>query len=118
MKSAQDYLSERASGYARGGFNSRLHGETRGETLYLINAGPIWADTYAGWESADRMIKEGLVFSYTKVCGKDVPFKCYADGDSFCCVGEGFTNLQESSNYAFGDSFEEALANFKVEVAA
>lgn len=34
------------------------------------------------------------------------------DGDAWCVVGEGFQNLQESSNYAFGDTRQDALSAY------
>lgn len=38
------------------------------------------------------------------------------DGDSFCCYGEGFINLQESNNYAFGDTFEDSIFNYQLKL--
>jgi hypothetical protein len=35
------------------------------------------------------------------------------DGNEFCCHGLDFINLQESSNYAFGKTFEEAISNYE-----
>lgn len=34
------------------------------------------------------------------------------DGNEFCCHGLDFINLQESDNYAFGSTFEEAIENY------
>jgi hypothetical protein len=34
------------------------------------------------------------------------------DGDQFCCHGLDFENLQESDNYAFGNTFEDAIQNY------
>lgn len=34
------------------------------------------------------------------------------DGNSWICFGEGFVDLQESENYAFGNTEEEAIASF------
>lgn len=34
------------------------------------------------------------------------------DGNAWCCYGENFINLQESNNYAFGDTREEAINEF------
>lgn len=38
--------------------------------------------------------------------------KVEKDGNEFCCHGLDFTNLQESENYAFGDTFKEAIDNY------
>lgn len=111
MKTAQDYLSERANGYHRGGFNCRLFGDSRSETLDGAR-GQIWADTFAGWEKADAMIRNGEIFSEIKTSKVRIRFKCQKDGDSYCCVGFDFVNLQESENYAFGDSWQGAIDNF------
>lgn len=35
------------------------------------------------------------------------------DGDQFCCIGHNFIDLQSSTNYAFGDTREAAIANYK-----
>ena len=34
------------------------------------------------------------------------------DGNEFCCHGLDFVNLQESENYAFGKTFDEAISNY------
>jgi len=34
------------------------------------------------------------------------------DGNQFCCHGLDFVNLQESDNYAFGSTFNEAINNY------
>lgn len=34
------------------------------------------------------------------------------DGNEYCCHGLDFINLQESNNYAFGKTFEEAIENY------
>lgn len=39
--------------------------------------------------------------------------KVEKDGNSYCCHGIDFKNIQESKNYAFGDSFKEALNNYR-----
>ena len=113
MKTAQDYLSNSASGYKRGGFNCRLFGDSRSETMQGAS-GAIWAETNAGWYIADKMIRDGKIFSEVKTSKGSVEFKCYADGDSYCCVGKGFVNLQESNNYAFGDTWQDAIDAFLV----
>lgn len=34
------------------------------------------------------------------------------DGNEYCCHGLDFVNLQESKNYAFGKTFDEAINNY------
>lgn len=34
------------------------------------------------------------------------------DGEAWICYGVGFEDLQASDNYAFGDTREEAIANY------
>lgn len=55
---------------------------------------------------------------YGKFDGKDVDKEWWKiqvekDGNEFCCHGLDFVNLQESSNYAFGKTFEEAISNYE-----
>jgi hypothetical protein len=112
MKTAQDYLSLDSGGECFGGFNSRLYGESWSKAVSGSPQGSVWAQRNAGWNLADSMIKSGKIYSKTTVKDKEITFKCFADGDEFCCVGEGFENLQESNNYAFGDCFDSAVVNF------
>ena len=107
MKTAQDYIKT-DDGNVRGGFNSRLQGVSRTDNLRGA-VGSIWAGRYAGWERANQMIKDGEIFSEVKGVGV---VKCFRDGSAWCCVGEGFENLQESDNYAFGDTRIEAIENY------
>jgi hypothetical protein len=91
-----------------------------------------------GYDEAERMAKEdGIahVHNFGCYCGGSTYiyggfFKCNTchksgvdkdwwsikvekDGDSFCCHGLDFVNLQESNNYAFGDSFYEAIEEYR-----
>jgi hypothetical protein len=130
MKTAQDYLSENCSGSVRGGFNQRIQG-------CAMPVGGNQFDELRGWCKADDMIKAGEIY-YThtfphdcrelsfKYGGSDVCNACgnqglgkpwwnikvMKDGNAWCVVGEGFENLQESDNYAFGDTKQEALDNY------
>ena len=72
---------------------------------------PCEWDEYAGYFlQAEKWIKEGKVyFKRDEMIVKVMP-----DGNAFCCVGEGFINLMESENYAFGNTFEEAITNYKL----
>ena len=36
----------------------------------------------------------------------------FHDGEAFCVVGHDFTSTEESTDYAFGPTREEALANY------
>lgn len=68
-----------------------------------------WAD-YAGYFlQAEHWVQTGRVYFKRD----NLIIKVMPDGNAFCCVGEGFINLQESDNYAFGNTFEEAIENFK-----
>ena len=135
MKSGQDYIPNASSANICG-FNKRIHGIDQREAFRYQNeyAG------YQGYMLAVEKIKAGEIFylhnfhsSHSKckgyafnyggfwVCndcgckGVDAPWwiiKVMKDGNSFCCVGEGFINLQESTNYAFGDTREEAIQSY------
>lgn len=137
MKSAQDYFKN-AGGEFNAGFNSRLHGYTYQERFgYPCKPS---SDEISGWRSAEEMIDEGKAFFVhnfhhthseckghaflyggfwvCNICGgKDVDrpwwiIKVQRDGDAYCCIGEGFINLQESNNFAFGDTWNEAVNNY------
>ncbi len=131
MKTAQDYF-ERAGGEFLGGFNSRLFG-----TDYSDMVRGSW-EGCSGWDEADKWINEGKIY-YTHnfgcpcgdhsfkyggfwVCngcgrsGCDEPWwvvRVQKDGNAYITHGEDFANLQESDNYAFGDTREESLAAYK-----
>ena len=111
MKLAQDYLKETASGEARGGFNSRLYGDPLWKCMHMIPNGSRWAQRNGGWTLADEMIRAGKIFSIFKVDGKDLELKCYPDGNQWCCVGAGFTNLQEC-DAAFANTQTEAVEKY------
>tara|TARA_R110000744_G_scaffold345967_4_gene451433 strand:+ start:523 stop:939 length:417 start_codon:yes stop_codon:yes gene_type:complete len=130
MKDAQDYLSEYVSGRVRGGFNQRIQG-------CPMPTGHGQSDELQGWSKADDMIRNGEIY-YThtfphncrelsfKYGGSDVCNACgrrglsrswwnikvMKDGSAWFVVGEGFLNLQESDNYAFGDTKKEALDSY------
>lgn len=108
MKTAQDYVSSSASGEFRGGFNSRLFGDSRLKSLSGVPKGYYWAERSSGWEKANQMILNGEIFSRKN----GVEFKCYQDGNKWCCIGAEFINLQESGNYTFADTREEAINEF------
>lgn len=112
MKTAQDYLPETATGHCRGGFNSRLHGDSLLKTIDGDGQGYICGQRISGWEIADKMIMRGEIYSKAVIDNKEICFKCFLDGDTWCCVGEDFINLQESSCYAFGDTRDDAIKRY------
>ena len=70
MKSAQDYLNPHAGGEARGGFNSRLFGDSFQVTMWNIpSPSERWGQRNAGWALADKMIRDGKIFSRTTAFG-------------------------------------------------
>lgn len=121
-----------------GGFNARVFGDTYQDTCCYPNNHGI-AERSSGWHKANKMIDEGKIyyrhifphgncgatsFSYggTQVCNKcnrsgiDEDWwniKVMKDGSAYVVIGEGFENLQESSNYAFGDTKNGALKNYQ-----
>jgi hypothetical protein len=36
----------------------------------------------------------------------------FLDGDAYCVIGPGFVSIEESDCYAFGDTREQAIANY------
>lgn len=139
FKTAQDVLPEHLAGSTFAGFNRRVYGAGYAEAFkYPVERQD--RDMYAGWSLADKMIEEGklyyvhnfhhmekaghcFAFEYGGfwVCngcggkGVDKPWwtiKVMADGNAWCCLGTGFVNLQESDNYAFGDTKQEAIENY------
>ena len=108
----QEKLGSKPLGKAAIGFNSALRG------LDWAAAGEEhpcdWRD-YAGYYfQAEKWIQEGKL--YFKPNGYNgIAVKVIKDGNSFCCVGEGFVNLQESDNYSFGETFEESIKNYMEE---
>ena len=115
----------------RGGFNTRVFGDE--EYPY-----PFDGERLQGMYKANEMIAAGDIFSVhifphknctghafpygcTFVCNQcgnsrlDKPWwtiKVYQDGNAWCCVGLGFVDLQSSSNYAFGETREQAIENY------
>ena len=123
------------------GFNRRIFGETHNEAFgYPCAPDPAGE---AGFELADGMILAGKIYYVNRfahkwgndICkGSAFPYggtwvcntcnnsnlgkpwwkvKVYKDGDAWCCVGEDFEDLQASSNFAFGDTRDEALKNYE-----
>lgn len=135
LKYARDLIKSRNSSITAG-FNMFINGHPR------ITYGDGYSDAYdriQGYEYAEKMAKENGIafirpfeckgrtncspfqyggFFVCNSCGmKGVDkdwWKVYVekDGNEYCCKGLDFKNIQESDNYAFGKSFEEAIQNY------
>lgn len=129
---AQDYFKSCSVDVAMG-FNRRVYGESFTEAVRQGEAGIA-----TGWQIADDAIREGKIYYLHNMhsdgrccafpyggtwvcngCGNSLLNKpwwiirVFKDGNAWCCVGEGFENLQESDNYAFGKDREEAINNYR-----
>jgi hypothetical protein len=120
----------------RAGLSIRINGGTYSD---LIDHSDWREGKHAGFAEGERLIKEGKIFFvYPFECEREgcptrfqyggywacnncnthinTPdwwkIKVMKDGDQFCCIGIGFINLQESQNYAFGKSFQDAINNY------
>lgn len=129
LKMAQDFFKDCEPSWGAG-FNTRVLGQ--GEPF----ATECWdyAQRIYGWWKADEWFRkgdiyavhvfphgcDGFAFQYggywvCNTCGRKGfdkdwwQIKCAPDGDAWCCVGPGFENLQESDNYAFGDTRDAAI---------
>lgn len=134
LKSAQELIKSNNPS-VMAGFNMFIQG------FQPITFGDGYHDAYdrmQGYEFAEKMAKEnGIAFTKVFKCKKNNcnPFQyggffvcndcgmkgvdkewwkiqVEKDGNAFCCHGLDFVNLQESSNYAFGKTFEEAISNY------
>jgi hypothetical protein len=138
FKYGQDVMNpETTSGRAMAGFNRKVSGWTYLECF--DGWAKTCDETHAGWNLAEEMINKGklfYVYNFHKLdcedgfafqyggywvcntCGnKSVDrdwwtIKVFKDGDAWCCIGLDFENLQESDNYAFGESREEAINSY------
>lgn len=135
LKHAQDLIKANPSICA--GFNQFINGSSIPKRTYYGSV-EQWSLETRGFEYAQKMAKEdGIAFKHKFKCDKSgcFPFsyggfmvcnscggkgvdkkwweiKVEKDGDQYCCHGLDFINLQESSNYAFGDTFETAIENY------
>ena len=133
IKYAQDLIKTSSTSVACG-FNMFIMGYPP------ITFGDGYYDAYErmqGYEFAEKMAKnDGIAFTHKFNCdcgGSPVLYggsfccnKCgranvqkswwdiivEKDGNEYCCHGLDFINLQESSNYAFGKTFKEAIENY------
>lgn len=134
--SAQEYLekhNKRVSSSSIGGMSIRIDGGDYDDLIQHYNAPQM----FPYFDYAEQLINKGEIFFIypfkcdcgharfqyggswaCNTCGNciTVPewwkIRVTKDGDSYCCVGNGFIDLQESSNYAFGDTFQEAIDNY------
>lgn len=138
MKYAQDLIkANNPQIYA--GFNAFLFGWKSPKSSEYGDKSE-WYAHLQGYQYAEKMAKEnGIAFIHPfkcsqsescfpfqyggyfvcNTCGhKDVDrdwweIQVEKDGNAFCCHGVNFVNLQESDNYAFGDTFEESIVNYR-----
>lgn len=134
LKYAQDLIKTSNSSIDCG-FNMFINGESEPKCT------DGYHDFYArseGWLYAKELAKEGkIAFTHKFRCrcggypimyggfwccnscgGKSVDMewwkiKVEKDGNSYCCHGLDFENIMESENYAFGDTFEQAIDNYE-----
>lgn len=119
------------------GFNQFIHGTGEPDRSNYGDKSQ-WYEEQQGYDFAKKMAEEdGIAFTHVFRCGSIgcAPFsyggffvcnscgnkgvdkdwwkiKVEKDGNEFCCHGLDFVNLQESSNYAFGKTFKEAIDNY------
>ena len=138
LKYAKDLIKGSASVMA--GFNTFISGGQE-PIGHEYGDKSEWYAILQGFQYAEKMAKEdGVAFVRPFKCGKSsdcFPFqyggffvcnscgnksvdkdwwkiKVKKDGNAFCCHGLDFLNLQESDNYAFGDTFEQAINNYGI----
>ena len=137
LKYAQD-LIKTSNAYVASGFNQFVMGHKKPN--FGDGYSPQEASArIQGYEYAEKMAKKGeIAFTHRFNCGENThchPFQyggffvCNScgrksvdkewwkirvekDGNAYCCHGLDFINLQESENYAFGDTFKEAIENY------
>lgn len=131
LKYAQDLLKTVDEDIS-GGFNSFVLGER--PPPYPSSASRLYGYNIAKIKSID----EGMAFTNRFKCGKSN--KCYPfdyggnfvcndcgrnnlaktwwkiqvekDGDAYCCHGLDFINQEKSDNFAFGNTFENAIKKY------
>ena len=139
LATAQDVFVD-AGGMFGAGFNRRVSGWTYNE-CFRYDAERFSRELQGGWQSADKLIAEGKIYYIhnfhrshgncsegfalqygskwaCNTCGNigvDKPWwaiKVTKDGNAWMCAGEGFSNLQDSENFAFGDTRDQAIVNY------
>lgn len=136
LKTAQELI--KANNNVMAGFNQFIHGTGEPKRSNYGDKSQWYAEQ-KGYDYAKKMAeKDGIAFTHVFKCKRD---KCYPfsfggsfvcnncnnsgvdkewwkikvekDGNEFCCHGLDFVNLQESNNYAFGKTFQEAILNYE-----
>lgn len=136
LKTAHELIKANSSIMA--GFNQFIYGIGEPKRADYGDKGQ-WYSEQQGYDYAKKMAKENAIaFTHIFKCGKSncFPFnyggffvcntcggssvekdwwkiKVQKDGNEYCCHGLDFLNLQESSNYAFGKTFEESILNYE-----
>lgn len=118
------YTDQEANGYPAYRSRSRWSGWAKADKL--IDDGKIFYKhifNHLAWgQVCNRQFSGAFPYGGTYVCNGcgrshvDEPWwnvKVYRDGNAWCCIGLGFLDLQTSDNYAFGDTREQALANYE-----
>lgn len=139
LKTAQELIST-SNVYVSCGFNQFIHGDKSPIRSDYGNA-EQWHAELQGYDYARKMAEtDGIAFTHIFKCGQSercFPFnygglfvcntcglksvdkdwwkiQVEKDGDQFCCHGLDFVNLQESENYAFGSTFNQAIENYGI----
>jgi glycine betaine/choline ABC-type transport system substrate-binding protein len=117
LNTAQDLGVGNGNSSYNSGFNQRIQGVPYLEVFEHTRYGTdMDMDRLQGWDAAGEMIKNGTAF-YAHWWSGDLGLECLnlkvlQDGDQWCCVGEKFTDLQSSDDYAFGESRDLATSNY------
>ena len=140
LLTAQDLLTE-SSRNCWGGFNTFIDGGKEPRHTDYGDRREYNAQ-YQGYQFARKMAeKDGICFTHPFKCGSDRchPFmyggffvcngcnnsgvdkdwwkiQVEKDGNEFCCHGLDFVNLQESNNYAFGNTFSKSIENYGMQM--
>lgn len=131
---AQDILKNSA-GSVGAGFNRRIQGQSYADA-FQFDSERQDRDMVAGFYKAEELIEAGQIFYVHNFHDMECPsghaflyggtyvcntcqrahldkewwkIKVQKDGSAWCCIGNGFVNLQESDNFAFGDTREQAI---------
>ena len=139
LKTAQELIKTRNSNVIVG-FNQFIYGKGEPKRSDYGDKSQ-WYSEQQGYDYAKKMAKDdGIAFTHIFKCESDknncYPFsfggsivcnscnrigvdkswwkiKVEKDGNDFCCHGLDFVNLQESENYAFGNTFEDSILMYE-----
>ena len=135
LKFAQDLIKTSNSSFITG-FNKFILGYTEPNYQDYGDKDKWYAESQ-GYQCSENMAKDkGIAFThnFNCECGGKVSIyggrflcdscgrvgidkdwwkiKVEKDGNEYCCHGLDFVNLQESNNYAFGNTFQLAIDNY------